>query len=54
MLVKAVLEWKGPAGFDEWSTSRSSTARLGNEVVRRPIHGDGRGAGRVRRVSSRT
>jgi acyl-CoA thioester hydrolase len=31
MLVKAVLEWTGPARFDEWITVTAETARIGNK-----------------------
>jgi acyl-CoA thioester hydrolase len=31
MLVKAVLEWSGPAHFDEWITVTAETARIGTK-----------------------
>jgi acyl-CoA thioester hydrolase len=31
MLVKAVLEWSGPARFDDWITVTAETARIGTK-----------------------
>ena len=31
MLVKAVLEWSGPAAFDDWIDIEVSTARIGTK-----------------------
>jgi acyl-CoA thioester hydrolase len=31
MLVKAVLEWSGPARFDEWITVTAETERIGTK-----------------------
>ena len=31
MLVKAVLEWSGPARFDEWIAITAETARIGTK-----------------------
>ena len=31
MLVKAVLEWSGPARFDEWLTIRAECGRIGTK-----------------------
>ena len=49
MVVKAVLEWEGPAGFDD-DVAIARRPRPGrHEVVRPRVHRDERGRARVRR-----
>ena len=38
MLVKAVLEWSGPARFDEWIDIAVDAGTPRHEVVRPPLH----------------
>ena len=54
MIVKAVLEWEGPAGFDEPIDIEVAPVRLGHEVVRPALPGVGRRTGRRAPGSSPT